>query len=103
MHEKVFKELPVNSGKEILQVEGVKQACDEDIQEIFKRDVETENKRLQGCLDLIKKNHPEVDIENFKDWEQIGYYKETIPVRLCSLELQEEPLKNYCLCKNLFL
>jgi hypothetical protein len=44
MHEKVFKELPENPGKEILQVEGVKHACDEDIQEIFKRDVETETK-----------------------------------------------------------
>jgi hypothetical protein len=32
MHEKVFKELSDNPGKEILQVEGVKQACDEDIQ-----------------------------------------------------------------------
>ncbi len=32
-----------------------------------------------------------MDIENFKDWEEIGYYKETIPVRLCSFELQEEP------------
>ena len=91
MHEKVFKELSDYPGKEILQVEGIKQACDEDIQEIFKRDVETENKRLQECLNLIKKDHPEVDIENFKDWEEIGYYKETIPVRLCSLELQEEP------------
>jgi hypothetical protein len=94
MHEKVFKELPDYPGKEILQVEGIKQACDEDIQEIFKRDVETENKRLQECLNLIKKDHPEVDIENFKDWEEKGYYKETIPVRLCSLELQEEPEEN---------
>jgi len=90
IHEKVFKELSDNPRKEILQFEGVKQACDEDIQEIFKRDVESENKRLQECLNLIKKDHPEVDIENFKDWEEIGYYKETIPVRLCSLELQEE-------------
>jgi hypothetical protein len=32
-----------------------------------------------------------VDIKNFKDWEEVGYYKETIPVRLCSFELQEEP------------
>ncbi len=32
-----------------------------------------------------------MDIKNFKDWEQIEYYKETIPVILCSLELQEEP------------
>ena len=29
-------------------------------------------------------------LENFKDWEQIGYYKESIHVRLCLLELQEE-------------
>ena len=91
MHEKVFKELSDYPGKEILQVEGIKQACDEDIQEIFKRDVETENKRLQECLNLIKKDHLEVDIENFKDWEQIGYYKQTIPVKLCSLEQQEKP------------
>ena len=91
MHETVFKELSDYPGKEILQGEGIKQACDEDIQEIFKRYIETENKRLQECLNHIKKDHLEVDIENFKDWEEIGYYKETIPVRLCSLELQEEP------------
>ncbi len=35
-----------------------------------------------------------MDIKNFKDWEEIGYYKETIPVRLCSLELQDEPEAN---------
>ena len=58
MHEKVFKELSDYPRKEILQVERIKQACDEDIQEIFKRDVETENKRLQECLNLIKKDHP---------------------------------------------
>jgi hypothetical protein len=38
LYEKVFKELPDNCGKEILQVEGVKQACDEDLQEFLKRD-----------------------------------------------------------------
>jgi len=91
LYEKVFKELPDNPGKEILQVEGVRQACDEDLQEILKRDKEIENDRLKGCLDLIKKDHPEVDIENFEDWNEIGYYKQTIPVRLCSLELQDNP------------
>jgi hypothetical protein len=35
-----------------------------------------------------------VDTENFKDWEQIGYYKQTIPVKLCSLEQQENPEDN---------
>jgi hypothetical protein len=35
-----------------------------------------------------------VDTEKFKDWEEIGYYKQTIPVRFCSLELQEDPEEN---------
>jgi hypothetical protein len=56
-----------NPRKEILQVEGVRLDCDEDIQKIFGRDAEIENKRLQDCLNLIKKDHPEVNIENFKD------------------------------------
>jgi hypothetical protein len=94
MHEKVFKELPDNPGREILQVEAVKQDCDEDILEIFRRDVEIQNKRQHDCLDLIKKDQPEVDTENVKDWEKVGYYKQTIPVRLCLLELQEDPEEN---------
>ncbi len=65
-----------------------------DLQEILKRDTEIEQDRLKGCLDLIKKDHPDVDIENFKDWEEIGYYKQTVPVRLCSLELQDDPEEN---------
>jgi hypothetical protein len=83
LYNRVFKELPDNPGKEILQVEGVMQTCDEDLQEILKRNKEIENDRLKGCLDLIKKDHPEVDTENFEDWEEVGYYKQTIPVRLC--------------------
>ncbi len=26
--------------------------------------------------------------------EEIGYYKQTVPVRLCSLELQDDPEEN---------
>ena len=100
MHEKVFKELPDNPGKEILQVEGVMQTCDEDLQEILKRDKEIENDRLKGCLDLIKKDHPEVDTEIFEDWEEVGYYKQIIPVRLCSLELQDDPEENSLILSN---
>ena len=94
LYEKEFKEMPDNPGKEILQVEGVMESCDKDLQEILKRDTEIEQDRLKGCLDLIKKDHPDVDIENFKDWEEIGYYKQTVPVRLCSLELQDDPEEN---------
>ncbi len=65
LYEKEFKEMPDNPGKEILQVEGVMESCDKDLQEILKRDTEIEQDRLKGCLDLIKKDHPNVDIENF--------------------------------------
>ena len=100
LYNRVFKELPDNPGKEILQVEGVMQTCDEDLQEILKRNKEIENDRLKGCLDLIKKDHPEVDTENFEDWEEVGYYKQTIPVRLCSLELQDNPEENSLILSN---
>jgi len=89
-----LKELPENPGREILQVKGIKKACEAGIQEYFKRNVDVENEWLQQCLQTIKKNHPKVDTENFKDWEQIGYYKQTIPVKLCSLEQQENPEDN---------
>ncbi len=86
--------MPDNPGKEILQVEGAMQTCDNDLKEILKRDKEDENDRLKGCLGLIKKDHPEVNIENFNEWEEVGYYKQTVPVRLCSLELQDDPEEN---------
>ncbi len=44
--------MPDNPGREILQVEGVMESCDKDLQEILKRDTEIEQDRLKGCLDL---------------------------------------------------